>query len=264
MVSTGMKTRRFALVALATCGSLCVLAPAALAGQKKGKHHTPTPPATVYTGRAYDASVALSAFGQAQVIGPINDTGQVSTTATTSKTTPVLPIVGSLLNASILSTSQTTGNGSSTFKAQVGQESVGGSLAIPGLGNLLGTLLGGLSLPTLPVVFSNQVTASSSTKCNRSGGVSSTGSTSIAYLKIGDTVVVGNGGLYAPNYTFTPNFTINLVSSLGFLKVVINEQKPIQDGLAVNAVDVTANLADAASAQVIVAHAESDVQCCDS
>jgi hypothetical protein len=262
MVS-GLKTRRFALVALATCGSLCVLAPAALAGQKKGKGHKSPAPSTVYTGRAYDASVALSALGLSQVIGPINDTGQVSTTATTSKTTPVIPIVGSLLNASLLSTSQATGNNSSTFSAQVGQESVGGTLAIPGLGNLLGNLLGGLSLPALPVIFSNQITATSSTRCTRSGE-SSTGSTSIAYLKIGSTVVVGDGGLYAPNYTFTPNFTINLPTSLGFLKVVINQQTPIQNGLAVNAVDVTANLADLASAQVIVAHAESDISCCNS
>jgi hypothetical protein len=209
-------------------------------GTKNLSGCAPKPVPLVYTGRAYDASVSAALLGVvSQLVGPVNDTGAVSTTATTNKTTSVVPITGSPITASVLNTTQTTGNGSSFFAAQVGEESVSG-----------------LSLPS---VASSQVTTTSKTTCNASTGkTSSVGTTDIVYLKIGGTVIVGAGGLYAPDTTFTPNFTINL----GLAKVVINEQIPITNGLAVNAVDVTAGIPNLLTTQVIVAHAESDIEGC--
>jgi hypothetical protein len=191
--------------------------------------------AVTYTGRAYDASATLKigTFVN-QLIGPIGDTGPVSTTATTDKTNSVIPVFGTPITAFLLNTTQKTGANSSMFGAQVGFES------ISGLG--------------LPTITSNQVTATSTSKC----GAAPSGTTNILFLQIGSTVVVGPGGI--PSGPIPKNTTLT-IPNVG--TVVLNEQTPIPGGLSVNAIDITVpSLGGFLSTKVIVSHAESDIEGC--
>lgn len=94
------------------------------------------------------------------------------------------------------------------------------------------------------------IKSSSTTTCSGSSGT-----TTIASLKVGNTVVIS-----APT-NIAPNTTINV----GVVKLVLNEQIPFttpDKGLTVNAVHVTVNALGLAKTNVVLASAESDIGNC--
>lgn len=173
------------------------------------------------TGRAYGISLTAPLVAPA----PTPDTGAVARTSPYAASVPcVLPVVTAVLTAPTLCAGVTvsTGPGASKATAPVHDATVG--------------------LPLLPAVVVQAVQASSQTTC-----AGSTGSTTIAYLKIGGTVVAGTPIQPAPN---------TALPLLG-LKVVLNEQVPIAGGLTVNAVHVTGPGVD-----LVVSSATSDIHNC--
>jgi hypothetical protein len=101
-----------------------------------------------------------------------------------------------------------------------------------------------VGLPGLPISTSDVVATSKSTCAG------STGSTTIAFLKIGGTVI-NIPGAGSP----APNTTVNLLVA----KVVLNEQIKTPGSLMVNAVHVTV----LGSAQdVVISSATSDIHNC--
>ena len=107
-----------------------------------------------------------------------------------------------------------------------------------------------MGIPTIPTITLRTVQSTSTTTC---GG--STGSTTIAFLQVGSTVVISAPTNVAPN----TNVTVGVVS------LVLNEQIPVggpDTGLTVNAVHVTVNTVGLAQTNVIVASSESDIGNC--
>lgn len=79
--------------------------------------------------------------------------------------------------------------------------------------------------------------------------------TTIAFLKVGNTVVI------AEPTNVAPNTTVNV----GVVKLVLNEQTPIttpDKGLTVNAVHVTVDALGLAKTNVVLASSESDIGNC--
>jgi hypothetical protein len=199
------------------------------------------PAALVYTGRAYNADVKLTtALGIHQEVGPVHDSGSISTPNAESASSSAIPITGSPLTIGVLNWSYTTGGGSSMFEADTDQVAVA-------------SLLG------LPTVGTGEVKSTSTTTCTN-GVLSSLGSTYIAKLVIGSTEVVGpDPGAILP-VGYYKNKAVVVVP--GLVSVVLGEQLPITDGLAVNGIDVKLNGLGLVGVQVIVSHAESDVENC--
>jgi hypothetical protein len=107
----------------------------------------------------------------------------------------------------------------------------------------------------VPAISNIDVHAESTAVC---AGLS--GKTTIASLTIGNTVIVGPGGLLA-NGLFAPAPNTSIV--LGPLKVTLNEQVVTAGKIAVNAIRVQLNLPILqTSVNVTVSHAESDIHNC--
>ena len=231
-----------------TLGNHCVTATAT---DTDGQ--TNSPPVThcynvvplTYTGRAYDAAVAVGLLGIPLTIGPINDTGNVSTTSTSfSAGGPLVPL-GGLLSGGVLNSSVTTAPGTSTAGASV--DAVAANL--------------GLIAAALPVIDESSIVVGSSASCTK-GVLSTSASTTIAYLKIGSTLVVGPAGSGAKLLagSIPKNTTVAVP---GLLSVTLNEQQPIADGIAVNAVDIkVGGLFGLTNDEVVISHAESDLEGC--
>ena len=181
------------------------------------------------TGRAYGISL-----GGLATLKPTPDTGPVATTSSTTVAPPCVVHIGTLfspLKANAVCASVVT---SAPYKS--------GSL---GAASIAGASLSGLGLPAITI---GAVQSASATTC-----AGSVGSTSIAYLKVGSTVLISG-----PTIRVRPNTTINL----GILKIVLNQQIPItgaERGLTVNAIHITA-LNN--SVNLVVASAESDIGNC--
>ncbi|MEN3359636.1 MAG: hypothetical protein V7637_3618 [Mycobacteriales bacterium] len=102
----------------------------------------------------------------------------------------------------------------------------------------------------IPVITLTAIRSTSTTTC-----AGSTGTTTIAFLKVGSTVVISQPTNIAPNTTV----------NVGVVKLVLNEQIPITTpdaGLTVNAVHVTVNALGLAATNVVVASSESDIGNC--
>jgi hypothetical protein len=186
----------------------------------------------ILTGRAYglSAKVTLGANTLVNVV-PTPDTGAISTTSSSTTSTPCVATISGLVQASVLCANVTTVNspGRSTATASVADSAVG---------------VTGIPTVTLRAV------PSSTTTC-----AGSTGSTTIAYLKVGTTVVI------ASPTNIAPNTGVNV----GVVSLKLNEQIPFStpdDGLTVNAVHVKVNVAGLAKVDVIVASSESDIGNC--
>src|SRR5581483_2137921 len=123
------------------------------------------------TGRAYD----VAATGLLP-LGPIGDTGPVAVNGPKSVTPCVLPLV-SPVSGGVLCSSVVTSTGPDTSKASASVA----SLAIGATGGL-------------PDIAVKAVEADSSTTCSKTSGT-----TTIAYLKIGSTVVIVSPTAPAPN-----------------------------------------------------------------
>jgi hypothetical protein len=107
-----------------------------------------------------------------------------------------------------------------------------------------------VAIVPLPTITLRTVHSMSTTTC-----AGSSGTTTIAYLKVGSTVVISEPTNVAPN----------TVVNVGPVRLVLNEQIPFSspdDGLTVNGVHVIANVTNVLSANVIVASSESDIGNC--
>jgi len=104
-----------------------------------------------------------------------------------------------------------------------------------------------LSMATLPTITIGAVHSTSTTSC---GG--STGTATIAYLKIGSTVVIATPTLVAPNTHVT----------VGAVSLVLNEQVPGPTGLTVNGIHLSVNGGGLAQTNLVVASARSGIGNC--
>jgi ice-binding like protein len=187
----------------------------------------------ILTGRAYGlrAGATLSGLPIVNVL-PIPDTGHISTTSSSSTTTPCVASLGGAVSAHVLCANVTTvaAPARSTASASVADALVGITL--------------------VPAIQTGAVKSTSTTTC-----AGSSGTTTIAYLKVGSTVVI------AQPTSIAPNTTINV----GIVKLVLNEQIPFStpdDGLTVNAVHVLVNVVGTVTADVVIASSESDIANC--
>ncbi len=182
-------------------------------------------------GRAYGVSANASLLGLTLINQPPTpDTGEIATTLDSSTSVPCVATLSGPLSAHALCASVTT----TAFPAS--------STAVASVADLA------LSLATLPTIKTGAVHATSTTRCD-----GSTGATTIAYLKIGSTVVIATPTLVAPNTHVT----------VGPVSLVLNEQIPgPTGGLTVNGVHLSVNGAGLAQTNLVVASARSDIGNC--
>jgi hypothetical protein len=185
------------------------------------------------TGRAYGLTAKASLAGiQLVDIAPTPDTGHVSTTETSTTPVPCTAALSGLISAHALCAKVTTTEfpGRSVATASVDDTTIG--------------------ITGIPLISLKTVGSSSTTTC-----AGSTGTTTIASLKVGDTVVI------AQPTAIQPNTTVNV----GVVKLVLNEQTPIttpDKGLTVNAVHITVDALGLARTSVVLASSESDIGNC--
>ncbi|WP_329262803.1 VWA domain-containing protein [Actinoallomurus sp. NBC_01490] len=185
------------------------------------------------TGRAYGLTADASLAGLQLVhIAPTPDTGHISTTSTGSTSVPCTATLSGLISAHALCAKVATTEfpGKSVATASIDDTTIG--------------------ITGIPVISVKTINSGSTTTCT-----GSTGTTTIAYLKVGNTVVI-------PEPTvIRPNTTVNV----GVVKLVLNEQTPIttpDKGLTVNAVHVTVDALGLAKTDVVLASSESDIGNC--
>jgi hypothetical protein len=183
------------------------------------------------SGRAYGLSANVSLLGLPLVNRPPTpDTGEIATTLDSSTSVPCVATLSGPLSAHALCASVTT----TAFP--------GGSTAAASVADV------SLSVATLPTITIGSVHSTSTTSCD-----GSTGATTIAYLKIGSTVVIATPTLVAPNMHVT----------VGPVSLVLNEQVPgPTGGLTVNGVHLSVNGAGLAQTNLVVASARSNVGNC--
>ncbi len=182
-------------------------------------------------GRAYGLSANATLLGLPLVdVSPTPDTGDVETTTSEATSVPCVASVSGLVHARDLCASVTT------------TASPAGSTAVASAGDL------SLSIATLPAIAIGAVEATSTSSCS-----GATGSTTIASLKIGGTVVIGGPTAVAPNTHVT----------VGPIALVLNEQivSPT-GGLTVNGVHLRVNGGGLAHTDIVVSSAESNVGNC--
>ncbi|HEX4862818.1 MAG TPA: ice-binding family protein [Acidimicrobiales bacterium] len=185
------------------------------------------------TGRAYGLAATATLNGIPLVnVPPTPDTGAISTTSSSSTSTPCVASLGGLVSAHVLCANVTTVAfpGKSTATASVADATV--------------------AITAIPTITLRAVQSTSTTTC---GG--STGTTTIAFLKVGSTVVISAPTNVAPNTKIT----------VGVVKLILNEQIPFVDpdaGLTVNAVHATVSALGLAQTNVVIASSESDIGNC--
>lgn len=185
------------------------------------------------TGRAYGLTASASLAGLQLInIARTPDTGPVSTTSSGSTSVPCTATLSGLISAHALCAKVVTTEfpGKSEATASIDDTTIG--------------------ITGIPVISLKTIKSSSTTTCSGSSGT-----TTIASLKVGNTVVIS-----APT-NVAPNTTINV----GVVKLVLNEQIPFttpDEGLTVNAVHVTVNALGLAKTNVVLASAESDIGNC--
>ncbi|MEA2137273.1 MAG: hypothetical protein QOG56_423 [Solirubrobacteraceae bacterium] len=188
----------------------------------------------ILTGRAFGLRATATLLGLPIVnVLPIPDTGHVSKTSSSTTTTPCVATLSGAVGAHALCAKVVTvaspAPARSTASASVADSSV--------------------AITLTPTVTTRAVQSTSTTTC-----AGSSGTTTIAYLKVGSTVVIAQPTNVAPNTKVT----------VGVVKLVLNEQIPFSTpdaGLTVNAVHETVN-AGGVAANVIIASSESDIGNC--
>lgn len=183
------------------------------------------------SGRAYGLLANVSLLGLPLVNRPPTpDTGEIATTLDSSTSVPCVATLSGPLSAHALCASVTT----TAFPA--------GSTAVASVADL------SLSVATLPAITIGAVHSTSTTSCS-----GSTGAATIAYLKIGSTVVIATPTLVAPNTHVT----------VGPVSLVLNEQIPgPTGGLTVNGIHLSVNGGGLAQTNLVVASARSGIGNC--
>jgi hypothetical protein len=182
-------------------------------------------------GRAYGLAANASLLGLPLINRPPTpDTGEIATTLDSSTSVPYVATLSGPLLAHVLCASVTT----TAFPA--------GSTAAASVADL------SLSVATLPTIKIGAVHSTSTTSCD-----GSTGAATIAYLKIGSTVVIATPTLVAPNTHVT----------VGPVSLVLNEQVPgLTGGLTVNGVHLSVNGGGLAQTNLVVGSARSGIGNC--
>ncbi len=190
--------------------------------------------AQVLTGRAFGLTATATLAGIPLVnVVPVPDTGPVSTTTSSTTSTPCVATLNGLVKAHVLCANVTTFAdypGRSTATASVADVTVG--------------------LPAIPTITLRALRSMSTTSCT-----GSLGTTTIDYLKVGNTMVISVPTNVAPNTGVT----------VGPVRLVLNEQVPFSvpdDGLTVNAVHITVNVVGLAKTNIVIASSESDIGNC--
>jgi len=187
--------------------------------------------ATIMTGRAYGLTATASLLGIPLVnVVPVPDTGAISTMSTSSTSTPCVLALPGLVSAQVLCANVTTVPGTSMATA---------SDATAGVG-----------ITDIPTITSRAIQSTSTTTCR-----GSTGTTTIAFLQVGSTVVIASPTNVAPNTTV----------SVAGITLVLNQQIPVtgpDTGLTVNAVHVSVNILGLIQANIVLASSESDIGDC--
>ncbi len=186
----------------------------------------------VLTGRAYGLSANATALGLPLLtIAPTPDTGPVSVTSNTTVAPPCVITISGLINSANLCAKVVTTEtpSSSTANASVDSTSIG--------------------LPGVPVIQVGAVQSQSNSVC-----AGSSGSTTIAFLKVGGVTVIASPTPIAPN---------TKISVLG-VNLTLNEQTPVPGGLTVNAVHVNINALGLSlvTADTVIASSTSDIHNC--
>jgi len=188
---------------------------------------------TTLTGRAYGLTATATVLGIPLVnVTPRPDTGHVSTLSSTTTSTPCIASVPGAVSAHVVCANVTT-------DAPAGRSTASASVADAGVG-----------IAFVPTIALGAAQSTSTTTCDGSSGT-----TTIAYLKVGATVVISHPTPIAPNTTV----------NVGVVKLVLNEQVPFStpdDGLTVNAVHVIVGVLGLVTANVVVASSESDIGGC--
>ncbi|WP_394303990.1 choice-of-anchor P family protein [Sphaerimonospora cavernae] len=185
------------------------------------------------TGRAYGLTAGAALAGiQLVKIAPTPDTGDISTTSTSTTSVPCTATLSGLISAHALCAKVATTEfpGESVATASIDDTTIG--------------------ITGIPVISVKTINSSSTTTC-----AGSSGTTTIAFLKVGNTVVI------AEPTNIQPNTTVNV----GVVKLVLNEQTPFttpDKGLTVNAVHVTVDALGLAKTNVVLASSESDIGNC--
>ncbi|WP_285705270.1 vWA domain-containing protein [Microtetraspora sp. NBRC 16547] len=185
------------------------------------------------TGRAYGLTADASLAGiQLVNIAPTPDTGHISTTSTSTTSVPCTATLSGLITAHTLCAQVATTEfpGKSVATASIDDTTIG--------------------ITGIPVITVKTINSSSTTTC-----AGSTGTTTIAFLKVGNTVVI------AEPTNIQPNTAVNV----GVVKLVLNEQTPFttpDKGLTVNAAHITVDALGLAKTNVVLASSESDIGNC--
>jgi hypothetical protein len=185
----------------------------------------------VLTGRAVTLDITGNVLGL-PVWANAQDTGHIATSSSATYDENCVDLDAAIVSATAICSKVVTKAGypaRSTATSTVASATVGLSL--------------------VPTIVVKAVQAVSTTSC-----AASAGSTTIAYLKVGSTVVIGAPTQVAPNTVVT----------VGAVRLVLNEQVPFSTpdaGMTVNAVHATANLL-LAKADIVIASAESDIGNC--
>jgi hypothetical protein len=185
------------------------------------------------TGRAYGLAANASLLGiQLVKVGPVPDTGHISTTSTSTTSVPCVATLSGLVSAHVLCAQVATTEfpGKSAATASVDDTTVG--------------------ITGIPVITLQTIKSTSTTTC-----AGSSGTTTIAFLKVGNTVVIGQPTNIAPNTGI----------NVGVVKLVLNEQTAFNTpdkGLTVNAVHISVNTLGLAKTDVVLASSESDIGNC--
>ena len=186
----------------------------------------------VLTGRAYGLSANATALGLPLLnIAPTPDTGSVSVTSNTTVAPPcVLTLSGLITSANLCAKVVTTETpSSSTANASVDSTNIG--------------------IVGVPAVQVGLVQSQSASTC-----AGSTGSTTIAFLKVGTVTVIASPTQVAPNTKI----------SVAGVSLILNQQTPVPGGLTVNAVHVNVNALglNAVTLDTVIASATSDIHNC--
>lgn len=185
------------------------------------------------TGRAYALAAKATLAGLELVnVGPLPDTGHISTTSTTATSVPCVASLSGLVSGHTLCAKVATTEfpGKSVGTASVDDTTVG--------------------IAGIPVITLKTIQSSSTTTC-----AGSAGTTTIASLKVGNTVVIGEPTDVKPNTAL----------NVGVVKLILNEQVPFSTpdkGLTVNAVHINVDALGLAKTDVVVASSESDIGNC--
>jgi hypothetical protein len=189
--------------------------------------------AQTLTGRAYGLSANATLLGVSLLaVPPTPDTGAVATTGSSTTSTPCVATLSGLVSAHALCANVTTSTSPATAVATASVANA--TVAIAGI----------------PTITTGEVQSSSTTTCT-----GSTGTTTIAFLKVGNTVVIAQPTAIAPNTAV----------NIGVVSLILNEQIPFtgpDTGLTVNAVHIRVNTLGLAVVNVVLASSQSDIANC--